>query len=59
MITQPWQTKEQVDLMNIEIKKYEEFLRKIFDSNINAAKRKPEGTYPHKYSEWFFRDAIK
>ena len=58
MVTQPWQTEEQVITSKKEVEKYYLFINRIFEQDIKNAHRIPLGTYPSRYREFFARNRM-
>lgn len=57
MISKPWQTDEQKKISETEIINYYSFWKKIFENDIGDIKRIPEGTYPDRYRDFFYRNS--
>lgn len=55
MISEPWQTVEQINAVNFQMKLYKQFMYNLFTQDLNSLKRRPEGTFASMYSEWFFK----
>lgn len=55
MIMAPWQTNEQKKNVISQMKKYTDFIDKIFTLDYDSLKRRPEGTFAGIYSSWFFK----
>lgn len=53
MVSEPWQTKEQVLQMNKEMQDYLEFINNIFTQPLSMARRRPRGTVPSIYLRSF------
>lgn len=56
MVTQPWQTKEQEEYMDIKIKEYKEFIDNIFKQDLKNAKRVYSGTAVWNYFNHYIRE---
>lgn len=54
IISEPWQTTEQVKNDEINMKKYLSSFEKIFDSDLESVRRKPVGFHPNNYRNAFF-----
>lgn len=59
MISQSWQTEEQMKRTEREVNGYFEFIEHIFTQDINNAHRIPAGTFPNRYKEFFFESKLK
>lgn len=55
MISQPWQTEEQMKETEREVNGYYAFIEHIFSQDICDAHRVPSGTFPSRYREFFFK----
>lgn len=55
MIAAPWQTEKQKKNVEIQMKEYSDFITRLFTSDYDLLKRRPEGTFAGIYSSWFFR----
>ena len=58
MIMQPWLSDEQLKIEKEESDLYYSFLQKLFTDDLESLKRKPEGTWPGHYKDfWIGRQA--
>lgn len=55
MVSQPWQTEEQVEKIQREMEEYQNFIAHIFEQELKEAKRVIAGTFHDRYLSWFFR----
>ena len=55
MISQPWQTSEQIQKIETEMEQYQDFIRHIFIQNLQSAKRITAGTHHDIYENWFWK----
>lgn len=53
MISEPWQTADQIEKQEKEMSEYMMFLANIFDQDAGKAIRRAQGTYPEEYRKWF------
>ena len=58
IVSEPWQTKTQIEQMRKEIDEYEYFIKKIFSSDNREMVRRPSGTFVKQYGDFFFRGLI-
>lgn len=53
MISQPWQTTQQLQNQETQLKNYDEFIENLFVQDKEIARRRSAGTYPSAYTKWF------
>lgn len=53
MVSEPWQTDEQIAEQNEQIKQYYNFINNIFIQDLSVAKRTSVGPFPNIYLSWF------
>lgn len=58
IVSEPWQTRTQIEQMCKEIDEYEYFIKKILSSDNREMVRRPSGTFVKQYSDFFFRGLI-
>ena len=59
MITREWQTEDQKKASHEEYMRYREFITNIFSQTLKGAIRRPIGSWPDKYTEWFMSKKIR
>lgn len=55
MISQPWQTKEQINNAHERMNKYISLFENIFSQDFKKAHRVPQGTHPQYYKKYFLK----
>lgn len=55
MVSQPWQTEEQIKNANERLNKYISLFDDIFTSSFEKAYRVPQGTHPQSYKDYFLK----
>lgn len=55
MVSQPWQTEEQIKKIQREMEEYQNFISHIFEQDLKEAKRVIVGSHHDRYLSWFFR----
>lgn len=54
IVSQPWHTDQQLELIRLRSNDYLNFFRNIFNQDVKEATRVPSGTFPDRYKYRFF-----